>query len=500
MKETKKILKIVAIVATIFIFTIVPILGIFAPAMYLGNLFSNAWSSLKDFFSNDVMTYEGVLTEDLDNYVYENRISLDYDQIMGCVLYDLETDPITDCLDKHDDNGNINSKNANNNDFKMDWKEYKGRIDDSYYNEIHVLGKYNTHNWEKVGEHKEKHTSTSKVCKKWNYTSRGDHCSLWKDEEITTEEIVDDYNWVYHPEIKRGKCIESDTQKCNIILEDKDVYPYQEPTFSLSQHYGGDFDKENFDLTISKYQIWTGNLLYAFSKATITEIDSSHILLDIMANDIDLFALYEVEDDSISSEFGVGDIVEATEQFALCDSNIKFSVFNSEGLYYNPAVFVSLGATSFANLGTIIYGFENFAPDFKNTYAWKTGNGYYTNWCGQCTWFAKGMFIQIYGFDPKFTGNGNVCASQAHKFLSSQGWTLTKSPSPGAIFSKLGGKYGHVGIVCGVNEDNSIVVVDGNYDGENNTFEEFISLPDWGQRIIPYAAWKDKYEFCNPPQ
>lgn len=464
------------------------------PSVLLGSIFTGAHGGANGALGVD---YNGNFTEDIDNYESDNRISLNYKQLVSCVLGDITEGP-QQCLDSHNDNGDVTLAHREYN-FNIDWPEWNGIIDDNYFNEIHVLGKYTTTNYEKVGSH----TETRQVTKT-EYSKDCMSCKPTPKSVTSTESYeVDDYDWVHHSEIKRGKCSESDTQKCNVILEDKDVYPYQYPTFSMTDRYGLHYDEETTEISFKKTQVWEGQMLYAYSKGKILESDSNHILIQLQANGIDLLALYETENDDLSCFFGVGDIVEATEQIGMSDQGIiNFSLYNSSGQYINPYLFIDRSMNMmFIGLGegSIIYGYEDFAPDFSNLDAYINKNGYYAENCGQCTWFAKGLFIQHYGFDPMFSGNGKECARQAYNKLKSQGWTLTKNPSPGAIFSKLTGQYGHVGIVCGVNEDGSIIICDGNYNNQNDTYQEFQRLPDWGMRIVSRDTYYGKWEFCNPP-
>lgn len=501
-------MKKITIITILFIMILLPYMNSCTTKIYLDSLFSSnsSYGGFKDAVGYG--EYAGNLAEDMDQYINENRISLNYKEFGSCVIGDINEDP-TICYKEHDENGHITTPNANKEYLDVDWEEWNGKISDDYFKEIHVLGKYTTTNKEKVGEHTETHTSTEKVCKKWNYTSRSSTCAEWGEGTITTTEVVEDWDWVYHPEIKRGKCEENENQKCNIILDDKDVYPFQRPTFNLEDRYGIHVNEDDTTYSVSNYQVWNGNILYAYSKGTIEELDNKHIKLKLDANGIDLYALYEARDENESFEtsFGLGDVVEATEEIGrgVGDSTaINFYLFNSNNEYINPYLFFDNSENaqiSYVGLGTIIYGFENYTPDFSNRTNWTTGNRFYNEYCGQCTWFACGMFQQIYGFDSMLNGHGKYCASNAYNnLLKSKGWTLTQSPSPGAVFSKISGEFGHVGIVCGVTEDNSIVVVDGNYNSKNDTFEEFVALPDWSQRTIPYSAWYGKYEFCNPPQ
>ena len=148
---------------------------------------------------------------------------------------------------------------------------------------------------------------------------------------------------------------------------------------------------------------------------------------------------------------------------------------------------------------------EDFAPDFSNKKLWygpKKGgiNPYGDKHMGQCTWFCWGLFYQHYGFDPGFRGAGQNAAYDAYLHLKDQGWTFTKSPTPGSIFSTT--NFNHTGIVAGVIDEDTMVIVEANFNHKNDTFEEFISLPDWAMRIVSTHQYKKGvgYVYCNPPQ
>ena len=130
-------------------------------------------------------------------------------------------------------------------------------------------------------------------------------------------------------------------------------------------------------------------------------------------------------------------------------------------------------------------------PNFENTDAWIGKNPYAGRNTGQCTWFAWGRFYEIYGFDPGFRGNGNQCVGQlvnAHpdKFERSN------TPVAGSVFSTgLGQKYGHVGIVLEVDEENDrIVIQDGNYNGSSDSFA--VAQKDWGTKEYSLAEFNKK--------
>ncbi len=470
--------KIMGIFFIVTLLIVIPVCCVFAPIAYLGSLFGNSFGTVRENFEG---SYDADFSDDLDYFIHENRVSVDYIAMIGCVLYEAKEDP-GECLNKVDlDTGKMD---PDYNDQKLlDLKDrlYVGSYDDSYFKKIHVLGKYTVFRYEKVGEHEETND---------------------EGETVT----VEDYDWVYYPEILRGKCEDDDTTACNIILEDEWVYPYREITFSMIRNYGLNVDPESYEISFNTNQVWQGDMLYAFSKGTVLKADSKEILLQIDANDIDLYARYESKDGWLESMFEVGETVEATEVIGYSEGETKLSVYNSSNEYINPALF-AFGSDYYPGLGngTIILGMEDFAPDFSNKrlwYGYDDGgiNPYGDNHMGQCTWFCWGLFYQHYGFDPGFRGIGQNAAYDAYLHLKDQGWTFTKSPTPGSIFSTT--NFNHTGIVAGVIDENTMVIVEANFNHKNDTFEEFISLPDWAMRIVPTDYYKKGvgYVYCNPPQ
>lgn len=149
---------------------------------------------------------------------------------------------------------------------------------------------------------------------------------------------------------------------------------------------------------------------------------------------------------------------------------------------------------------TSVINEDNMYPNFKETDAWIGKNPYAYSNIGQCTWFAWGRFYEIYGYSPGFTTNGNGCVDQ---LLKAHGDKFVKSstPIPGAVFSTgLNEEYGHVGIVLDVDEENNkIVIQDGNYNGKSDTFA--VAQNDWGTKTLSLSEFlsaRGGPVFANP--
>lgn len=468
---------------------IIPVCAIFAPVAYIGSIFSNSFGTLRENFGID---YDSNFVDELDSYIYENKVSPDYNGITGCIFYESTESP-TECLSSIDEDGKLSD--VYDAEKFLDIKEdlFIGSYSDSYFEKIHVLGKYTISRYEKVGEHTETRFA--------GYKRNGPVF-----ESVYEEVVIEDYDWVYYPEIRRGKCESTDTVACNIILEDRDVYPYQMITFDKNSSFGLHVDPESYEISFNTYQEWSGDMLYAFSKGEVISANGNEIVLKIDANDIDLYARYESEDGYLSPLFSAGEIVEATETIAYSEGNSRLYIYNSADEYINPALFAYEGEL-FAGLGngTIIIGMEDFAPDFSDTRVWYGNddggiNPYGNNYMGQCTWFCWGLFYQHYGFDPGFRNQGSLCAYQTFRNLKEKGWTYSRSPSPGAVFSTT--NFEHTGIVAGVIDEDTMIIVEGNFNHRNDTFSEFISLPDWSMRTVSTRQYKSGvgFVFANPPQ
>lgn len=132
---------------------------------------------------------------------------------------------------------------------------------------------------------------------------------------------------------------------------------------------------------------------------------------------------------------------------------------------------------SVKNLGEI-----NLLPNYNNSAAWKQANSPYNTpylW-GQCTWFAWGRFYELYGFSPRFSGNGYECVGQ---LLAAHPDKFSKSdkPAAGAVFSS-DTAHNHVGIVLDYDESSdTLLIQEGNLDGVSN---------DWDTAIEDYRTIK----------
>ena len=87
--------KTMGIFFIVALLVVIPVCCIFAPIAWLGSLFGNSFGSLRENFDG---TYEADFSNDLDYFIHENRVSVDYNAMTGCVLYEAKDDP-GECLD-----------------------------------------------------------------------------------------------------------------------------------------------------------------------------------------------------------------------------------------------------------------------------------------------------------------------------------------------------------------------------------------------------------------
>lgn len=126
-------------------------------------------------------------------------------------------------------------------------------------------------------------------------------------------------------------------------------------------------------------------------------------------------------------------------------------------------------------------GIINLLPDYADARSWKESTSPYNvpSLWGQCTWFAWGRFYELYGFSPKFYGNGYECVSQLLAAHSDK-FEFSKTPKAGAVFSS-DYAHNHVGIVLDYNEKtDTLTIQEGNLDGISNT--------NWDDAIADYRT------------
>lgn len=178
----------------------------------------------------------------------------------------------------------------------------------------------------------------------------------------------------------------------------------------------------------------------------------------------------------------------------------------SGGITYLSHVGAEQNETVGYNIDTISKDGENQLPnhqypDFSNTEAYKNSHYGQKELFGQCTWFASGRFYELYGYQPDFTGDGNMCVDQ---LLAKHGDKFYRSTDK-AVLGAVGSSdyyHNHVWIVVGVDEDgNGVTIQEGNLDQITNDWTTGCS--DWRQKHYTYdelrASFGD-YVFATPYQ
>lgn len=84
---------------------------------------------------------------------------------------------------------------------------------------------------------------------------------------------------------------------------------------------------------------------------------------------------------------------------------------------------------------------------------------------GNCTWYAYNRRAQLGRTVPSNLGNANTWDDRA----AAAGYLVNRTPAVGAVFQTDAGRYGHVGVVEGINADGSIVISEMNYHGGPGT-------------------------------
>ena len=141
---------------------------------------------------------------------------------------------------------------------------------------------------------------------------------------------------------------------------------------------------------------------------------------------------------------------------------------------------------------------------------WTLGGDGYVNagYCNQCTSLSSSLTGVLWEKDGKplaskhgMHGNGqDIVRSMAYAL----GVKIRKEPISGDVFSQVGGKYGHTGIVSHVFENGDILVIEQNYGGKSggSRFGDYESLDkgkyEWSYRYIPKSVYERDHEFASP--
>ena len=103
---------------------------------------------------------------------------------------------------------------------------------------------------------------------------------------------------------------------------------------------------------------------------------------------------------------------------------------------------------------------------------------------GNCTWFAwywrRANMPSNYWLPTGAIGNARSWASA----MASRGFVVNKIPAYGAVVQTSTSGYGHVGVVVGVNQGQSITIQEMNYSGPNGKLNVvYQSTIDWGHAL-----------------
>ncbi len=119
-----------------------------------------------------------------------------------------------------------------------------------------------------------------------------------------------------------------------------------------------------------------------------------------------------------------------------------------------------------------IYNY-NYWRNMYNSTSWQHNPGAF----GNCTWFAwywrRNNLSSEYWLPTGPIGNARSWISS----LSGSYWT-GRTPAYGAVMQSTSGRYGHVAVVVGVNQGQSITIQEMNYQGFNRVFQSTINWSD----------------------
>ena len=159
--------------------------------------------------------------------------------------------------------------------------------------------------------------------------------------------------------------------------------------------------------------------------------------------------------------------------------------------------------------GELLIGeIAGFTPDFSNVAAWRhpTEGGTNRFAYGQCTWFAYGVFYQLYGKAPNgCAGNGASWVSQ----FDMPGWSKSRSPTPGSMCSAVstaGHRYGTVAIVLKVTDADTMYILHGNSNANLVEDPWSVAIKDWSVQQVSTKAYTYRdgssaaWVFANPPR
>lgn len=103
---------------------------------------------------------------------------------------------------------------------------------------------------------------------------------------------------------------------------------------------------------------------------------------------------------------------------------------------------------------------------------------------GNCTWFAwywrRANMPSNYWLPSGAIGNARSWAST----MASRGFVVNKTPAYGAVVQTSTSGYGHVGVVVGINQGQSITIQEMNFSGPNGKLNiVYQSTIDWGRAV-----------------
>ena len=344
LKKIKKYLSVGFLSLVLFMVTIV---AVALPVLWIGSVIGGLFSDIGDLFgSNNTSTGDGTFATSVDVWVYENRVSLDYVDLMGCTLV-LE-DNYENCLDLILEDGTINSTNLEYDDagelFSMfvdsTVEEYYGTFDNS------IRGTTTIPTYYQIGYYKTNSDGDEElIVGSTIYTNNsGTGCLNLSDDDVCV--IYNGYT---------GATVSSSNAPS---------------TSELVSNYGFQISDDGLSASYNYYQEIGAGGVYAMAGGKITSMSDKKIVLEVTVGNYDFTITYEGDfnntyyPNDISGLPIDSDTVFPQDLIAYTSSSFKVYV-QYEEKYVNPAILYDVvdgwseitSATNYA--GTSVNGYTD---------------------------------------------------------------------------------------------------------------------------------------------
>ena len=321
-------------------FFILIIVVIVSPILIIGNLIGGLFSDTVNLNTN---TSSDSFSTTLDIYQYDNRISVNHAEIMGCVM---STEDGEVCLDLILNNGSVDTTNLEYDDaselftnyFDDTIEEYYGTFDDSIRGTVTIPTYYQIahHQTNQLGERELIVGSTI-------YTNNnGTGC-----QNLSTDEVCVIYNGY------TGSTVPSSNAPS---------------TNGLISNYGFQISDDGLSVSYNYYQEVAAGGVYAMGKGKIVSMTDEEIVLEVTVGNYDFTIIYEGDFNNTYYPNDVSGLpIDSNTVFPqdlIAYTSSSFNVYlQYDGKYVNPAI-----------LYDVVDGWSEITS--ATNYAGKTVNGY----------------------------------------------------------------------------------------------------------------------------